>query len=43
MTRPTARRSPYRVNRRTVAAHRGHANAAYPACVLCIIGNAPSR
>jgi len=43
MTRPIARRSPYRVNRRTVAAHRAHANAAYPACVLCIVESRPSR
>ena len=43
MTRPTTRRSSYRVNRRTVAAHRAHGNAAYPACVLCIIENPPSR
>jgi hypothetical protein len=43
MTRPIARRSPYRVNRRTVAAHRAHANAAYPACVLCIVESRLSR
>jgi hypothetical protein len=43
MTRPTARPSPYRVNRRTAAAHRAHVNAAYPACVLCIVESRPLR
>ncbi len=43
MTRPGSRRSAYRVNRRIIAAHRAHANAAYPACVLCIIGGTSTR
>jgi hypothetical protein len=28
---------PYRISRRIAAAHRRHANAAYPGCVLCIL------
>jgi hypothetical protein len=43
MTRPTARRSNYRITRRLSAIHRTHATAPHLGCVLCIVGVTPAR
>jgi hypothetical protein len=43
MTRPTTRRSHYRITRRMTAIHRAHSTAPHFGCVLCIVGDAPSR
>jgi hypothetical protein len=43
MTRPTARRSNYRITRRMAAIHRAHATAPHLGCVLCFASAAPTR
>ena len=37
MTRPSSRRSPYRITRRMAAIHRTHATAPHFGCVLCFV------
>ena len=43
MTRPTTRRSNYRITRRMAAIHRTHTTAPHLGCVLCMTGGYPAR
>jgi hypothetical protein len=43
MTRPTTRRTNYRISRRMSAIHRAHATAPHLGCVLCMTATTPTR